>query len=426
MFLTIFVLTGLFKYLPKFALAAIVLSSVIPLVAYNEARHLFKVSKRDFVLWMSAFFGTLLFGVLLGIACAVGISLVIVIYESARPQITILWRIPGTTIYRNVKQESSGAFIPNIFIARIGSSMYFANASFIKDMLLGYVADLDTVNKTEYIVLEMTPVVSIDSTAAHVIEDVVKDFRSRGIQFAFAMVGNRVEKTFRKAGLSKHIGKNWFFHTVHEAVQYCIRHQHIKKKQAPGQGLTDGGNENRVSVVPGNEIGFSNEMHHDCSAIFVSVAFNQGNLLNEISATLQRNQVNVTRAQIEPQAPVGTKHTYFVKSVKYSKDGSKLTDLEIHRLREDLDAVIQKFKALSASGDVRLDSKQVSSNSPPGSSCPDPSANDRFSKLEAALMEERTRSEDMYAEMKAQGKRLEALMKAQADTMGKSTDHSSV
>merc|ERR1740121_3056164 len=97
--------------------------------------------------------------VILGIALAVVLSLVIVIYESVRPQITILWRIPGTTIYRNVKQESSGGFIPNVFIARIGSSMYFANASFIKDMLLAYVEDLQDVNPTEYIVLEMTAVV---------------------------------------------------------------------------------------------------------------------------------------------------------------------------------------------------------------------------------------------------------------------------
>eukprot|EP00971_Amphidinium_carterae_P141959 2811926-Amphidinium_carterae.1 len=32
-----------------------------------------------------------------------------------------------------MKQEQSGAFIPNVFICRIGSSMYFANASYIKD-----------------------------------------------------------------------------------------------------------------------------------------------------------------------------------------------------------------------------------------------------------------------------------------------------
>lgn len=72
---------------------------------------------------MAAFLGTLFLGVLKGITVAVGLSLSIVIYESVRPQMTILWRLPGTSIYRNVKQESSGAFIPNVFIARIGSSM---------------------------------------------------------------------------------------------------------------------------------------------------------------------------------------------------------------------------------------------------------------------------------------------------------------
>lgn len=41
-----------FYYLPKFALAAIVMNSVIPLVAFGEARHLFHVKKHDFVLWV--------------------------------------------------------------------------------------------------------------------------------------------------------------------------------------------------------------------------------------------------------------------------------------------------------------------------------------------------------------------------------------
>ena len=59
----------------------------------------------------------------------------------------------------------------------------------------------EEVNKTEYIVLEMTPVVSIDSTAVHAIQDVVNDLRGRGIQTAFAMVGNRVEKTMDRAKL---------------------------------------------------------------------------------------------------------------------------------------------------------------------------------------------------------------------------------
>ena len=63
---------------------------------------------------VTAFLGTLFLGVLMGILVSVGLSLIIVIYESARPQITILWRIPGTSIYRNMKQESSGTFIQTL------------------------------------------------------------------------------------------------------------------------------------------------------------------------------------------------------------------------------------------------------------------------------------------------------------------------
>lgn len=79
-------LTEPFKFLPKFCLAAIVISSVTNLIDYPEvvtsatssmcptrvafmmkiwsqALHLWKIKKPDFVLWMLAFFGTLFLGV---------------------------------------------------------------------------------------------------------------------------------------------------------------------------------------------------------------------------------------------------------------------------------------------------------------------------------------------------------------------------
>lgn len=40
----------------------------------------------------------------------------------------------------------------------------------------------------------------------------------RGMHVAFAMTGNRVEKTLRKAGLRKFIGDQWFFPTVEVPV----------------------------------------------------------------------------------------------------------------------------------------------------------------------------------------------------------------
>merc|ERR1712007_372915 len=337
MLVTLMVLTRFFYYLPKFALAAVVIHSVIPLVAISDAKKLLGVKRKDFLLWMVAFLGTLFLGVLTGLLVAVGVSLVIVVYESLRPQITILWRIPGTTIYRNMKQESAGAFVRNVFICRIGSSMYFANASFVKDMLLAYVSDLDEVNATEYIVLEMTPVVSIDTTAVHVFQDIVQDFRHRGIQVAFAMVGNRVEKTMRKAGLTHFIGQHWFFPTVNDAVLFCLAHQHAKrsKPRRPSE------NSEALTLVvhPSTEVAFGNELHHSNTMVFVSIVKEYPGLVRGITKVFRSLGVDVVRVNIEPLAGGGSKHTYLVKS---ARTGKKLTSWEIDKLREEIEGVIRK------------------------------------------------------------------------------------
>jgi len=350
MFCVLLVLTPLFYYLPKFALAAVVLNSVIALVAYDEAIKLWRIKKGDCILWFVAFFGTLFLGVLMGIAVAVSLSLIIVIYQSARPQISILWRIPGTTMYRNMKQEGSGNFVQNVFICRIGSSIYFANAAYIKDMILTYVSDLEEVNKTSYIILEMTPVVTIDSTAVHVLQDIVHDCRSRNIQTAFCMVGNRVEKTMKKAKLREYIGEQWFFPTVHDAVQYCLKHQQATRRRESKSreaAASSGDGEvvldvEAINVQTTTEVGISNDAHSSCSVVFITLSKDVSMIIGEIVAVFKKNRLRIVRAQMDPlDEDGGTKHTYFLKN---SRTDSKLTEDQIHNLREDLDSVIWRAR----------------------------------------------------------------------------------
>jgi len=361
MFCTLLFLTPLFYYLPKFVLAAIVINSVISLVAVSEARRLFTVKKHDFVLWIVACVGTLFLGVLLGIIVAVSLSLAIVIYESVRPQITILWRIPGTSIYRSMKQESNGSFIPNVFICRIGSSMYFANASYVKDMLLAYVEDIYEVNRTEYIVIEMTPVITVDSTALHVIKDIVSDCRRLGIQVAFAMVGNRVEKTLRRAGLIEYIGSQWILPTVNDAVHHCLRHQHVKRK---ARGPSEESHQISIPEVtteyaadcclvqPGTEIGFSNDLHHACTMAFLYLGNKVGLTLGDVTALLKKEKVIVLRAVMELVGEDNFKHTYFLKSARTAE---KLSVYEMERLREELGELINRSKRC----DLHMDSSTM-------------------------------------------------------------------
>jgi len=225
MFLTLLFLTPLFYHLPKFVLAAIVISSVTSLVAWQDALHLWHVKKEDCFLWVFAFIATLFFGVEQGILFSVVASMVIIIHESVRPQITILWRLPGTEIYRNVKQENNGVFVKNVLVVRVGASMYFANVAYIREQLLQHIAAFTKLNEVKYVVIEMTPVISIDSTAIHALEGLLKDLRLRNITLAFATLGNRVEKTMKLAQLYEDIGPEWFHPRVHNAVLHCLKHE---------------------------------------------------------------------------------------------------------------------------------------------------------------------------------------------------------
>lgn len=126
--LALLCLTRCFEALPRFALAAIVISSVSALFAWRELPHLWAVKRADAGLWLLAFLGTLLLGVQQGILIAVIASLGLIVHESLTPQVAVLWRMRrAVSVYRPVKQEPDGQFVQGVLVVRIGGPLYFAN-----------------------------------------------------------------------------------------------------------------------------------------------------------------------------------------------------------------------------------------------------------------------------------------------------------
>ena len=275
------------RKLPKFVLASIVISSVVNLVAVSEAKHLWHVRKVDFLLWVLAFLGVLFLGVLYGLVVAVVMSLVIVLSESVRPQVAVLWKLPGTAIYRNVKQgESPGQFVRDVLVLRVGASMYFANVAYVKDRILELCADFAAgcaaatdargaaAGAATYVVVEMTPVMSLDSTAIHMIEDLFADLRRRGQHVCLASCGSRVEDTMRRAGVQRRIGYEWFHENVNVAVEFCIRHQAASRALRARQGR--GGAADAALVEGDVDIDIDGDVDDDVEAGAAVVSSNDG------------------------------------------------------------------------------------------------------------------------------------------------------
>ncbi|KAL9297428.1 hypothetical protein ACSQ67_023324 [Phaseolus vulgaris] len=224
-------LTPLFEFIPQCTLAAIVISAVIGLVDYEEAIFLWRVDKKDFLLWTITSTTTLFLGIEIGVLVGVGVSLAFVIHESANPHIAVLGRLPGTTVYRNVKQYPEAYTYNGIVIVRVDAPIYFANTSFIKDRLREYEVDVDSsksrgpeVERIYFVILEMAPVTYVDSSAVQALKDLYQEYKLRDVQIAISNPSPEVLLTLSKSGLVELIGKEWYFVRVHDAVQVCLQH----------------------------------------------------------------------------------------------------------------------------------------------------------------------------------------------------------
>ncbi|XP_042489318.1 sulfate transporter 4.1, chloroplastic-like isoform X1 [Macadamia integrifolia] len=229
-------MTSLFREIPQCALAAIVISAVMGLLDYDEAIFLWHVDKKDFLLWTITCIATLFLGIEIGVLLGVGFSLAFVIHESANPHIAILGRLPGTTVYRNTQQYPEAYTYNGIVIVRIDAPIYFANTSYIKDRLREYELNTDgsmrrgpEVERVHFVIIEMSPVTYIDSSAAQALKDLHQEYKSRDIQIAISNPNREVLLTFARSGVIELVGKEWFFVRLHDAVQVCL--QQVRSSQ---------------------------------------------------------------------------------------------------------------------------------------------------------------------------------------------------
>ena len=105
-------LTGLLSNLPNVVLAAIVLVAVKGLINIGELRHVWRVSRFEFIVSMVAFAAVLLLGILKGVIVAVMASMLLLIRRAAHPHVAFLGRIPGTRSYSDIERNPDNEAVP--------------------------------------------------------------------------------------------------------------------------------------------------------------------------------------------------------------------------------------------------------------------------------------------------------------------------
>lgn len=224
MMLTLLFLAPLFRYTPLAALSAIIMSAMFGLIKYKKIYHLFKTDKFDFCICMAALLGVALISMDVGIMLSVGLAIIRALLYVARPGTCKLGSIPNSGLYRDVEQYPQAMGVPGIVILQLGSPIYFANCSYIRERILRWVrdeqrfADLNG-SDVEHVVLELSGVSSIDITGVETFEDVIKCLKAKEIKVC--MVNPRLE-VMEKLIVTKFIemiGKENVFLSIEDAVE---------------------------------------------------------------------------------------------------------------------------------------------------------------------------------------------------------------
>jgi len=228
-FLTLILLTPLFRNMPEPALAAIVIVAMLHLSRPVYLRSLFARSGFSFAVVLIVIAGELTLGVLEGIALGVVLSLLRLIYLASRPNGAVLGQLPGTEAYRDVRMHPNAITFPGLLIWRIDGDLFFASIGHIGTALKAAVAARPDVKR---ILLDFEAVNSVDITAADELLRLAQELEKRGVSLTFARVRDPVRDDMRRAGIEAAVGPASFHERITDGV-YAWQQQAATRLRAP-------------------------------------------------------------------------------------------------------------------------------------------------------------------------------------------------
>lgn len=188
-------LTPLLASLPTAVLAATIIVAVLSLVDFGALGRAWRYSRADFAAMAATLVLTLVLGVEAGIAAGVALSLALFLYRTSTPHSAVVGQVPGTQHFRNVDRHDV-ITAPNVLTLRVDESLYFANAGYLEDRILGLVAEKPGI---EHVVLMCPAVNAIDLSALETLEAVNEGLREAGIALHLSEVKGPVMDRLKRS-----------------------------------------------------------------------------------------------------------------------------------------------------------------------------------------------------------------------------------
>jgi sulfate permease, SulP family len=214
--------TPLLENVPRAALAAIIIIAVVKLIDVRGAMAVWRYDRVDGAVFALTVAGVLAIGIEAGLALGIAASLASFAWRAARPHVAVIGRIRGSEHFRNVRRHEVETWSHIVFI-RVDENLTFANTAYLESAIS---AEVSGRPELEHVVLVMSSVNAIDSTAFETLERLFEALREAGVTVHLSDVKGPVMDRLEGTGFLKAMEPGRVFLSAHLAAEALNRKEY--------------------------------------------------------------------------------------------------------------------------------------------------------------------------------------------------------
>ncbi|MES2300202.1 MAG: SulP family inorganic anion transporter [Pseudomonadota bacterium] len=202
--------TGWLALLPLPTLAATIIVAVLGMLELATLRMCLRYDRGDALALLATAGGVLALGVEAGVIVGVLLSMGTLIWRESRPHIAVLGRIAGTEHFRNIRRYPHAITMLDVLVLRIDAGLFFGNVEAVSARIE---EELKTRPATRHLVLVLSAVNSIDTSALFSLTELNRDLRRRAITLHLAEVKGPVMDRLRHSDMLEALSGQVFMST---------------------------------------------------------------------------------------------------------------------------------------------------------------------------------------------------------------------
>jgi SulP family sulfate permease len=215
---TLLLLQPVLGHIPRAALSAVIVAAAIAIIDVGAFRSLWRLSRTEFALAVSAMLGVVVLGVLTGILVAIALSIAVALRRMAKPHDAVLGDLPGLEGWVDTGQFPAARVVDGLLVFRFDAPLFFLNIDHFVDRVEETL--LDNAGDEEWVVIDCEGIGSIDASAVDGLRDLVDRITSGPTNVvAVARANDHVTARLRLAGLLAPDGPIIEFPTINGAVR---------------------------------------------------------------------------------------------------------------------------------------------------------------------------------------------------------------